>query len=128
VSSPAAHTGGGTPTGKYARGNRPEAVRLVANDMCAWRYGQAASYQTAEGIAEHAAACGLHPVTLVVAWVMSHWAVTVPIVGTSTIEQRQPSLDAAGVAMTTEWRAEISPLSVEQPPATHRSEDRVVRN
>jgi aryl-alcohol dehydrogenase-like predicted oxidoreductase len=116
--------GGGVLTGKYARGTRPEGSRLVENDMYARRYAEEAYHRTADAFTDHAAARGLHPATLAVAWAMSHPAVTAPIIGARTVEQLQPSLDAAGVAMTPAWRAEISALSLEPPPATDRNEER----
>jgi aryl-alcohol dehydrogenase-like predicted oxidoreductase len=55
---------------------------------------------------------------------MSHPAVTAPIIGARNLEQLEPLLAAADVPMTPEWRAEISALSIEPPPATDRSEER----
>ncbi|PIX42324.1 MAG: aldo/keto reductase, partial [Armatimonadetes bacterium CG_4_8_14_3_um_filter_66_20] len=64
----------------------------------------------------------VHPVSLAVAWVMSHPAVTAPIIGARSVEQLEASLQAVEVPMTPEWREEISALSPEPPPATDRSE------
>ena len=56
---------------------------------------------------------------------MSHPAVTAPIIGARNMEQLEASLAALDVEMMPEWRAEISALSIEPPPATDRSEEKV---
>jgi aryl-alcohol dehydrogenase-like predicted oxidoreductase len=116
--------GGGLLTGKYGVNKRPEIGRIVQNAGYARRYGEASYYETAEAFCAHAADRGLHPATLAVAWVMSHPAVTAPIIGARNLEQLAPSLAAADVDMTPEWRAEISALSPEPPLATDRAEER----
>jgi aryl-alcohol dehydrogenase-like predicted oxidoreductase len=116
--------GGGLLSGKYTRASRPDAGRLVENDMYARRYGQESYYQIAEDFTEHAKERGVHPATLAVAWVMAHPAVTAPIIGARNVEQLQASLDASEVQMTPAWRDEIAALSNDPPPATDRSEDR----
>lgn len=115
--------GGGLLSGKYGVGRKPEKGRLVENEMYVRRYGEAAYYEIAERFAAYARERGLHPATLAVAWVMAHPGVTAPIIGARNVEQLEPSLAAAEVAMTPEWRAEISALSIEPPPATDRSEE-----
>ena len=116
--------GGGMLTGKYGRDKRPEAGRLLENDMYARRYGDDVYYDVADAFTEHAAARGVHPATLAVAWNMAHPAVTAPIIGARDVDQLQASLDATTVDMTPEWRDEISALSIAPPPATDRSEER----
>ena len=116
--------GGGLLTGKYSTESRPDSGRLVENQMYMRRYGPAAYYEIAERFAAHAQERGLHPATLAVAWVMSHPAITAPIIGARNVEQLEASLAALEVAMTDEWRAEISALSIEPPPATDRLEEK----
>jgi aryl-alcohol dehydrogenase-like predicted oxidoreductase len=116
--------GGGLLTGKYGVGKRPESGRLVENQMYKKRYGLDQYYETAERFTAHAQERGLHPATLAVAWVMSHPAITAPIIGARNVEQLESSLAAIEVEMTDEWRAEISALSVEPPPATDRLEEK----
>lgn len=116
--------GGGLLTGKYGVGQRPESGRLVENQMYMKRYSLEAYYETAERFTAHAREHSLHPATLAVAWVMSHPGVTAPIVGARNVDQLEASLAAAEVEMTDEWRAEISALSMEPPPATDRLEER----
>jgi aryl-alcohol dehydrogenase-like predicted oxidoreductase len=116
--------GGGLLTGKFGAERRPEQGRLVENPVYAKRYGDTQYYESADQFVAYARERGRHPATLAVAWVMSHPAVTAPIIGARNLEQLEPSLAAAEVAMTPEWRAEISALSPEPPPATDRSEER----
>ena len=117
--------GGGLLTGKYGPGKRPDSGRLVDHPGYGKRYANASYYTTAERLCAHAAERGLHPATLAVAWVMSHPAVTAPILGARNLEQLAPSLAAADVEMTDEWRAEISALSPEPPLATDRAEEKL---
>jgi aryl-alcohol dehydrogenase-like predicted oxidoreductase len=116
--------GGGLLTGKYGVGHRPESGRLVENQMYMKRYSLETYYETAERFTAHAREHDLHPATLAVAWVMSHPGVTAPIIGARNVDQLEASLAAAEVEMTEEWRAEISALSIEPPPATDRLEER----
>ncbi len=116
--------GGGLLSGKYTRQSRPNDGRLVANEKYAIRYGQDWVYEVAENFTAFAHDSGIHPVSLAVAWVASHPAVTCPIVGARTVAQLEPALAAPDVAMTPELRAEISALSPEPPPATDRLEER----
>jgi aryl-alcohol dehydrogenase-like predicted oxidoreductase len=116
--------GGGLLTGKYSSKTRPEVGRLVENAMYGKRYGDAAYYDIAEQFAAYAESKGVHPVTLAVAWVGSHPAVTAPIIGARNTGQLEASLAAASFEMTSEMRAEIAALSPEPPPATDRSEER----
>ncbi len=115
--------GGGLLTGKYGPSRRPAQGRLVENEMYQKRYGDALYYEIAERFAAYARERGHHPATLAVAWVMSHPAVTAPIIGARNLEQLEASLAAAHVEMTPEWRAEISALSIQPPPATDRSDE-----
>ncbi|MBN1937272.1 MAG: aldo/keto reductase [Anaerolineae bacterium] len=115
--------GGGLLTGKYDTKNKPQSGRLVENEMYNRRYGLSVYYEIAEAFTAHAQERGVHPVSLAVAWVMSHPALTAPIIGARNIKQLEPSLAAADVPMTPEWRTEISALSIEPPPATDRLEE-----
>ena len=116
--------GGGLLTGKYGVGQRPAAGRLVENVMYQKRYGDEEHYAVAERFTAYAQERGCHPATLAVAWVMSHPAVTAPIIGARNLEQLEASLAAADVAMTPAWRAEIAALSVAPAVATDRAEER----
>ncbi len=115
--------GGGLLTGKYASTAKPQQGRIVESEMYAVRYGEALYYETAKKFAAYAKDRGYHPATLAVAWVMSHPAVTAPIIGARNVGQLESSLAALEVDMTPEWRAEISTLSYEPPPAHDRLEE-----
>lgn len=117
---------GGLLTGKYAGGARPEAGRFNSNAMYEKRYGEAWIHEAAARFAEYARAKGRHPVALANAWVMSHPAVTAPIIGARNLEQLEPALGAADIALTPGERLEISALSREPAVATDRSEERVI--
>lgn len=117
--------GGGLLTGKYGSKSRPVKGRLLENKMYSKRYSEKLYYEVAERFSEYANDQGVHPVTLAVAWVMSHPNVTAPIIGARNVEQLEPSLAAAQVEMTPDWRGEISRLSPTPPPATDRSEAQV---
>ncbi len=116
--------GGGLLSGKYSAQNKPAAGRLVQNKMYEKRYGEPLYFEIAERFTGYAQDHNLHPATLAVAWVMSHPAVTAPIIGARNLDQLAPSLAALDVEMTPAWRKEISALSYEPPPATDRSEER----
>jgi len=116
--------GGGLLSGKYSTSDRPSAGRLVQNQMYARRYAEDLYYEVAERFTAYAQARAIHPATLAVAWVMHHPAITAPIIGARNVAQLEAALDAINVAMTPEWRAEISALSYEPPPATDRTDER----
>ena len=117
--------GGGLLTGKYSTTHRPEQGRVVQNPTYTKRYSLPVYYEVTERFVAHARERGVEPATLAVAWVMSHPAITAPIIGARNVTQLEASLAAADVSMTPEWRAEISALSVEPPPATDRLEEKL---
>ena len=122
---PYSPVGGGLLAGKYSTSAKPQTGRLVENQMYTNRYHENIYFEVAEKFVAHARDRGVHPVSLAVAWVGSHPAVTAPIIGARSPEQLQASLDAVDVAMTPEWRAEIDAFSPTPPPATDRSEERM---
>jgi aryl-alcohol dehydrogenase-like predicted oxidoreductase len=123
--TPYSPLGSGLLSGKFSGGGQPHVARLVNNEMHRTRYSNPTYHDVAETFTAYAREKGIHPATLAVAWVMSNPAITAPIIGSRNVEQLEASLAAADVAMTPEWRAEISALSPEPPPATDRSEERV---
>jgi len=120
--------GGGLLTGKYGRTRRPESGRLMENKVYQTRYGAEWIYEVAESFTQFAAQRGMDPVSLAVAWVAGHPAVTAPIIGARNLEQLEGSLKALDIDMTPELRQEISALSPEPPPATDRNEERTSVN
>lgn len=115
--------GGGLLTGKYGPETRPDEGRLVENDMYRVRYGDEWIYDTAARFTAFARERGYDPVSLAVAWVGSHPAVTAPIIGARSVEQLEGSLASIDIDMIPELRAEISALSPAPPPATDRNEE-----
>lgn len=115
--------GGGLLSGKYAPGVRPDTGRLITNKEYVARYGEEWVFETAAAFTSLAKAKGVHPVSLAVAWAAAHPDVTCPIIGARSLEQLGPSLDAPGIDMAPELRAEISALSRTPAPATDRLEE-----
>lgn len=116
--------GGGLLTGKYGVGKHPPEGRLVSNPMYRKRYGDQWVYEVAEDFTRFAKEHGYNPVSLAVAWVASHPAVTAPIIGARNVAQLEGSLGALEIELTPDLRAAISALSPEPPPATDRSEEK----
>lgn len=117
--------GGGLLSGKYGVDVRPQHGRLVDNAMYRARYEGRAYDDLASRFVARANEMGMHPVTLAVAWVARHPAVTAPIVGARSVEQLEPSLAAAAFALDEAAYEALSGLAPGPPPATDRSEERV---
>jgi aryl-alcohol dehydrogenase-like predicted oxidoreductase len=115
--------GGGLLTGKYASGDQAAESRLVANTMYTRRYREDWTHEVAAAFTDFARERGFHPVSLAVAWVASHPAITCPIIGARNVAQLEPSLDAVTIEMTPELRREIAALSRTPPPATDRLDE-----
>ena len=111
-------------SGKYSKKNKPKDGLLMWDPVQTTRYGEPEYWEIAERFTAHAKKRGVHPAALSRAWVLSHPAVTAVIVGARDLEQLEIALGTLDVQMTPEWRAEISALSPEPPPATDRSEAR----
>lgn len=120
--------GGGLLSGKYGVNARPEEGRLQSNQMYKTRYGDEDYYVVAESFRELAQELGVHPVSLAIAWVGSHEAVTAPIIGARRVDQLEPALESVDIEMTAELRDRISALSVGPPPATDRNEESTKHN
>jgi aryl-alcohol dehydrogenase-like predicted oxidoreductase len=88
------------------------------------RYGEQWIYDDAVKFTQFARDKGYHPVSLAVAWVAHHPAVTAPIIGARNLEQLKDSLQAADIQLSPDLYAEICRLTPVLPPATDRSEDR----
>jgi aryl-alcohol dehydrogenase-like predicted oxidoreductase len=117
---PYSPAGGGLLSGKYAE---KQSGRLTTNKMYTDRYGEAWMHEVAAKFAAFCKQRGLHPMSVAVAWVATHPAVTAPIIGARSLEQLQASLDSVKVPMTAELREEIAALSRTPPPATDRLEE-----
>ena len=115
--SPAA---GGLLSGKYLEN---QTGRLTTNKMYQARYAETWAPETAASLARFSKQHGWHAMSVAVAWVGSHPAVTAPIIGARSVEQLRASLDSVKIEMTPELRAEISAFSRTPPPPTDRLEE-----
>lgn len=120
--------GGGLLSGKYSRDKRPNRGRLVENKMYQVRYGVGNAYEIAEKFTAFAQENGYNPVSLAVAWVGAHPAVTAPIIGARSVEQLEDSLRAIDIQMTPDLWNQIASLSPTPPPATDRNEEATAHN
>jgi aryl-alcohol dehydrogenase-like predicted oxidoreductase len=116
--------GGGLLTGKYGRTPTDGAGRLSENDTYTRRYAAPWMYEAAQGLKAVADEVGISPVSLAVAWVARHPAVSCPIIGARSVAQIEPALAAPYIPMTDELYAHLSALAPAPPPATDRTEDR----
>jgi len=119
--TPYSPVGGGLLSGKYR--NTESQGRIRANPEYVSRYSPGWMFDSAAAFAEFAENHGHHPVSLAVAWVAAHPAITAPLIGARDTEQLAPSLKALDIAMTDDLRKEISALSPTPPPATDRLEE-----
>jgi len=119
---PYSPTGGGLLTGKYT-GGKPEHGRLVEWKMYEARYGDPAMFDIAAKFTALAGELGQHPVTLALAWVTSHPAVTSVLAGGRDVEQLAPAFAAQAVYLDPATRDRISALTPPVPPATDRNEE-----
>ncbi len=120
--------GGGLLSGKYGRTTRPDTGRIIDNPMYVTRYGSATNFEIAQAFTELAAEAGVHPVTLAIAWVGAHPAVTAPLIGGRTLEQIQPALAAADYVLSDELKGRLDALSAAPATATDRNEERSEHN
>jgi aryl-alcohol dehydrogenase-like predicted oxidoreductase len=112
--------GGGLLTGKYVDG---AAGRLKDDRTYAARYGQDWMHETARGLSALAESSSIPAITLAVAWVARHSAVTSTLISARSVSQLQPSLDALDLELSDDLFAEITKLSPTPAPATDRSEE-----
>lgn len=118
--------GGGVLTGKYLKkGKNAQDGRLYKMDMYKQRYKDKKHTEIAKKFTDYAAKKGVNPISLAVAWVESHSAITAPIIGGRSLEQIKPSLDAADIEMSEGMRADLSNLTIAPEPATDRSEEAI---
>jgi aryl-alcohol dehydrogenase-like predicted oxidoreductase len=116
--------GGGVLTGKYGLAPEKSTGRLADNAMYRKRYAEVWMFEAAQGLKAIGDEVGMSPVSLAVAWVARHPAVTCPIVGARSVEQLEPALKAPEIQLTAERYERLSALAPSPPPATDRSEDK----
>jgi aryl-alcohol dehydrogenase-like predicted oxidoreductase len=118
---PYSPAGGGLLSGKYV--DKAAQGRLASNRMYTNRYGEPWMHEVAEKFAAFCKKLGQHPMSVAVAWVGAHPAVTAPIIGGRSLQQLQASLDSLKVETSPALWAEIAALSRTPPPATDRLEE-----
>ncbi len=115
--------GGGLLSGRYGKGKKPEKGRLVENASYIERYRGEFYEQVATSFADYAASRDLNPVSLALAWVASHPAVTAPIIGAANLDQLKDSLASVDITIDEQMAADIDAISPPPPLATDRSEE-----
>lgn len=114
--------GGGLLTGKYDQEAPPEGSRFTHSQKYADRYRDSWMHEAAGRFSKFARERGFDPVSLAVAWVASHPAVTAPILGARSVEQLEGSIGALRIHMPEELYREIAALTPAPAPATDRTE------
>jgi aryl-alcohol dehydrogenase-like predicted oxidoreductase len=116
--------GGGVLTGKYGFAPEKSAGRLKENPMYRKRYAETWMFEAAQRLKAIGEEAGISPISLAIAWVAHHPAVTCPIIGARSLEQIEPVLNAPEIELTADLYQRLSALAPAPPPATDRSEDR----
>src|SRR5260370_1217435 len=111
--SPAA---GGLLSGKYVA---DATGRLTTNKMYQTRYGEAWVHEVAARFADFCRGRGLHPVSVAVAWVAAHPAVTAPIIGGRSVKQLPASLAPVKIDLSPSLPARSSPARAGGRPRRH---------
>lgn len=116
--------GGGILTGKYlAKNTQSDDSRLNKLEMYKKRYQDKKHSDIAEKFTSYAAKHNLNPISLAIAWVESHEAITAPIIGGRSAEQLIPSLASADIEINADMRAELSEMTHAPEIATDRSDE-----
>lgn len=116
--------GGGILTGKYLKKEtNNDNSRLTTMPMYKERYKDDKNAEIAQAFNDYATSKNINPISLAVAWVAGHSAITAPIIGGRSLEQVMPSLNAADIEITEEMRQEIASFSNAPVSATDRSEE-----
>ena len=114
---------GGILSGKYGKDRQAAQGRLTADEMYQKRYADQWMYDAAVEFTQLAADSGHHPVSLAVAWVNHHPAITAPIMGARNASQVKDSLGSADIKLSSDLYDAICRMTPTPPPATDRSED-----
>ncbi len=97
--------------------------RLSDNKMYQLRYGDSQALEIATRFCQFSEAKGYSPVSLAIAWVAAHPAITSPLLGARSVEQLDGCLKSLEIPMNNELRSAISALSPTPPLATDRSDE-----
>ena len=115
---------GGFLTGKYHDdGASKDHHRLNKLEYYKKRYSEDRNAIMAGEVVNFARENGYDPISLAIAWVESHPALTAPIIGGRYAEQLKPSLAAKDIEMTDDLRDAISALTIAPEIATDRSDE-----
>ena len=116
--------GGGILSGKYLKQDQnSKDGRLNQMEMYKKRYSDNRHAEIAENFVNYANDKGLNPISLAIAWVEKHSAITAPIIGGRSVEQLTPSLAAVDVEITDEMRSDLCEMTLTPETATDRSEE-----
>jgi aryl-alcohol dehydrogenase-like predicted oxidoreductase len=106
---------GGLLSGKYDRQSAPPGGSRFtlgqAGQMYQNRYWHDREFDTVAELSSLADQAGVSLVTLAVAWVLAHEAVTAAIIGASRPDQLDASLDAAQYALDGDLKARLDELT-----------------
>ena len=106
---------GGLLSGKHSRSAPPsEGTRFTlgtAGGMYQERYWHEREFGTVDELGQVAEQAGINLVTLSVAWVLAHPAVTAPIIGASRPDQLQASLAAAELVLDGDLKRRLDELT-----------------
>ncbi len=108
-------------TGKYSDGNA--SGRIADKKQYNKRYSTPRYFEIAEAFSAYAKTLGLHPSVLALRWVMSHPAITAPIVGARSLEQLKISFGALECSLSQEILDHVTGLSDTPANATDRLEE-----
>jgi aryl-alcohol dehydrogenase-like predicted oxidoreductase len=106
---------GGFLTGKYTSGAPiPPDTRLATSPWYQGIYVKDKNYRVVQALDEYARERGVPKEQLALAWVMSHPAVTAPIIGARTVAHLDTALAALELHMTSEERDRIDKIAEAQ--------------
>lgn len=107
---------GGMLSGKHARGAPTEGTRFTlgtASGTYQDRYWREEMFATVDELRAVALEAGMPLVTLAVAWVLAHPAVTAPIIGASRPEQLDDNVAAVDVVLDPELKQRLDDLTAQ---------------
>ncbi len=96
--------GGGMLSGKYNLGKKPSSGRLLKNKMYQIRYGEEWMNDVVLDFCDIALDHDYSPISLAIAWVAAHPAVTAPIIGARNAKQLKTCLESVNIAMSPAFR------------------------
>ncbi|MEX1662944.1 aldo/keto reductase [Thioclava sp. 15-R06ZXC-3] len=101
-------------SGKYSGDTTPEGTRRALNHNLGGRANPRA-FNIADAYVALAQEAGLNPITMAIAWVMSRPFPSIPIIGSTSLAQLGPNLDAADLTLPKELLDKIAVLHHDLP-------------